>query len=181
MEKRIDVDAYFRRPETNRPQELVFGMAREPPAPFYGHQQAVGQLFLVLRTHVHERQLGDVCLAPMDVVLDEESGLVVQPDLMFISHERRDIIRNHVWGAPDLVVEVVSPATQHRDRTLKLAWYRKYGVRECWLVDAAERRIEVVDCESDQLESFTGDTPIRSRVLPHLAAPSSACFQTTPA
>ena len=51
----------------------------------YGHQQVVGELFLRLRTHVHERRLGDVCMAPVDVVLDEQSALGVQPDLIFIS------------------------------------------------------------------------------------------------
>jgi Uma2 family endonuclease len=176
MEKRLTLDEYFRMPETNRPQELTFGMLREPPAPTYGHQLIVGQLFLVLRDHVHARQLGEVCLSPMDVVLDQEAALVVQPDLMFISNERRSIIRSHVWGAPDLVAEVASPATQHRDRTLKLAWYRRYGVRECWFVYPIERRVDVVDCGGDSQESFAGEATIRSRVLPDLAVPANACF-----
>jgi Uma2 family endonuclease len=177
VDKRLSIDDYFRMTETNRPRELVFGMLRDPPAPFYGHQQVVGQIFLLLRTHVHERKLGDVCLSPMDVVLDADAALVVQPDLMFISTERRDIIRDHVWGAPDLVVEVASPATQYRDRTLKLVWYRKYGVRECWLVDPGENRIEVVDCDSNTSEAFTGEATIRSHVLPDLAIPAKACFE----
>lgn len=177
MEKRLTLDEYFRMPETNRPQELVFGVLREPPTPTYGHQRTVGQLFLVLRTHVHERQLGEVCISPMDVVLDEAAALIVQPDLMFISNERRSIIKNHIWGAPDLVVEVASPATQHRDRTIKLAWYRRYDVRECWFVYPAERRIEVFDCERDSDESFTGEAMIRSRVLPELAVPVNECFE----
>ena len=176
MEKRITVDEYFRMPETSRGHELAFGVLREPPTPTYGHQQTVGQLFLVLRSHVHDHQLGEVCLSPMDVVLDEEAALIVQPDLMFISNERRSIIRSHIWGAPDLVVEVASPATHHRDRTLKLAWYRRYDVRECWFVHPVERRIEVFDCERNSSASFTGEAPIRSRVLPDLAVPVNACF-----
>ena len=176
-EKRITLADYFTMAETNRPQELAFGVLREPPSPTYGHQQAIGQLFLVLRTHIHDRKLGEVCLSPMDVVLDEEAGLVVQPDLLYISNERRSIIRSHIWGAPDLVVEVASSSTQYSDRSLKLAWYRRYDVRECWLVYPAERRIEVFDCEGDSSESFTGEATIRSRVLPDLAVPAKSCFE----
>lgn len=177
MEKRLTLDEYFRMPETNRPQELVFGVLREPPTPTYGHQRTVGQLFLVLRSHVHDRQLGEVCLSPMDVVLDEEMALIVQPDLIFISNERRSIIRNHIWGAPDLVVEVASPTTQHRDRTLKLAWYRRYEVRECWLAYAREGRVDVIDCATEITESFAGDVPIRSKVLPAFSVPVVECFK----
>jgi Uma2 family endonuclease len=176
MEKRITTTEYFNRDESNRPAELVYGFVREPPTPYYGHQTVVGRLFRLLSAHVEERRLGGVCVSPMDVVLDQEAGLIVQPDLLFISSERTNIIRNHVWGAPDLVVEVASPSTEHRDRTLKLAWYRKYGVRECWLVHAATRRIDVIDCEGDGTGSFSGDQPIRSRVLPDLSVSVDECF-----
>mgnify|MGYP003481464412 FL=1 len=168
---------YFRRPETNRPAELVYGVVREPPTPFYSHQRVVGQLFLLLRTHVDERGLGDVCVSPMDVVLDKEAGLIVQPDVLFISNERSSIIQNHVWGAPDLVVEVASPSTAHRDRTLKLSWYRKYGVRECWFVYPHDQRVEVADCTDAGRESFAGAQEIRSRVLPELAVKAEECFR----
>lgn len=176
MERRITTDDYFRMPETNRPAELVYGVVREPPTPFYSHQRVVGQVFLLLRTHVEERGLGDVCVAPMDVVLDKEAGLIVQPDVMFISRERLSIIRNHVWGAPDMVVEVASPSTEHRDRTVKLSWYRKYGVRECWFVHPGEQRIEVVDCAGACRESFTGAQLMRSQVLPDLMVKGEECF-----
>jgi Uma2 family endonuclease len=169
MEDRITTDAYFSLPETNRSTELVYGVVREPPPPSYGHQRAVGRLFRLMIAHVEEHQLGDVILSPMDVVLDKDEGLIVQPDLIFISNERSSIIRTHVWGAPDLVVEVASPSTEHRDRTVKLAWYRRYGVRECWFVYPNEGRVDVVDCEGPGEASFTRDQVIRSRVLPEFA------------
>jgi Uma2 family endonuclease len=177
MEKRITTTEYFSRDESNRPAELVYGFVREPPAPTYGHQVAVGRLFQLLNAHVQERHIGAVVLSPMDVVLDQDAGLIVQPDLMFISNERASIIRNHIWGAPDLVVEVASPGTEHRDRTIKLAWYRKYGVRECWFVHAAARYVGVVDCEGDGAVSFSGDQLIRSRVLPDLSVSANECFE----
>lgn len=175
MDKRVTTGEYFRRPETNRPAEVVYGVVREPPAPSYGHQQVVGRLFRQLISHVEERALGNVVLSPMDVVLDEEAGLIVQPDLMFISNERSSIIKDHVWGAPDLVVEVASPASAYRDRTMKLTWYRTYGVRECWFVNPHTRVVQVVDCGGPAEQSFTGSESIRSRVLPELTLTADEC------
>jgi Uma2 family endonuclease len=176
MEKRITVDEYFRFPETNRPMELVYGLVREPPSPYGGHQLVVGQLYELLKIHVRERALGRVYVSPLDVVLDAEQDLVVQPDVLFISAARLSIVRGHVWGAPDLVVEVASPSTAQHDRTLKLAWYRRSGVRECWLAHQIDRRIDVVDCESDGRLSFTEDENIRSNVLPEFRATVRSCF-----
>ena len=63
------------------------------------------------------------------------------------------------------------------DRTLKLAWYKRYGVRECWLVDPKEERVEVVDLQNDVRKSFSGKTPIVSRVLPEFAVAAERCFE----
>ena len=176
MKKKITVDEYFMFPESNRPMELVHGYVRESAMPFGDHQLVVVRLTTLLDAHVRERNLGRV-FAPLDVVLNREGGLVVQPDLLFISNERMSIVPDRVWGAPDLVVEVASPSTQHRDRTLKLAWYRRYGVKECWLVDPRERQIEVVYCEFDTRTMFARDQRIESKVLPDFSAPASACFE----
>ena len=176
MERRYSTDDYFSLPETNRPSELVYGFVREPPAPLYGHQKVVGQLFYLLKMHVEENKIGDVCVSPIDVVLDEAAGLVVQPDVIFVAKERSSIIRNHIVGAPDVVVEVVSPGTEHRDRTLKLAWYRRYGVRECWIANPHARTIEVVDCTTGTRQSFAGTHAIRSQVLPTFVASAEGCF-----
>ena len=168
------MDEYFRMPESLRPMELEFGFVREPPAPAFGHQSVVTGLTALLKTHVDHRGLGVVCVSPIDVVLDRAGGLVVQPDIIFVAAGRRDIIRDRVWGAPDLVVEVLSPGTRRRDRTKKLRWYRHYGVRECWLVDPAARSVEVLECQAKPIRrtTFAGTERIVSAVLPdwHLAA-----------
>jgi Uma2 family endonuclease len=85
-----------------------------------------------------------VVWAPTDVVLSPES--VVQPDILFVSNERRGIIMEaNVSGAPDLVVEILSPSTAERDRELKLTLYARYGVREYWIVDPEDETVEVME------------------------------------
>ena len=107
--RRLTVDEYFDDPETLRPMELVHGIVREPPAPLYGHQVVVMRAIILLERHVRANGLGTVCVSPIDVVLDRDAALVVQPDLIFVSTARTSIIRDRIWGAPDLVVEVLSP------------------------------------------------------------------------
>src|SRR5713226_6142330 len=114
-QKRITLDEYFRFPEPNRPMELVYGYLREPPTPFGDHQLVVGRVLTMLDAHVRERNLGHVFVSPLDVILDRDAALVVQPDVLFIAKAQLEIVRGHVWGAPDLVVEVASTGTQHRD------------------------------------------------------------------
>ncbi len=177
MEKRLTLDEYFRMPETNRPEELIYGVVREPPAPTYGHQRKVVRLTTLLDTHVRAHGLGEICVSPVSVVLDRELELVVEPDIIFISNDRLAIAQDRVWGAPDLIVEVASPSTEHRDRTLKLAQYRRYGVRECWLVYPRDNRVDVIDCATEMKQSFAGEAPIRSKVLPELAILASECFK----
>jgi Uma2 family endonuclease len=95
---------------------------------------------------------------------------VLQPDVMFISQARAEIIRDFVRGAPDLVVEVASPGTARYDRDHKVRWYRACGVRECWLVDSQRQAVRVLDLAShaDGVE-FRGATVVRSTVLLLLA------------
>ena len=92
--------------------------------------------------------------------------------------ERLGIIRDQVWGAPDLVVEVMSPGTEQRDRTQKLQWYRQYGVRECWLVDPRQELVTVVDWTGalPAQRTATGGDAIQSSVLPGLETTAAAVF-----
>jgi len=168
MAERISVSKYFQLPETMQPMELVYGVVREPPPPSYGHQAIVTTLVVLLKAHVDREQLGIVCVSPVDVVLDLDKALIVQPDIIFVAEGRRDIIRDRIFGAPDLVIEVLSPGTSQRDRTTKLGWYWEYGVKECWLVDPKERQIEIVylDDPSELRRTFSGEDRIASRVLP---------------
>ena len=169
---------YLDTDETNRPRELAYGVLREPPAPFFSHQAIVLRIARILGDHVEPRGLGQVAVAPLDVILDVDNGLIVQPDVLFVSHERLSIIHNQVWGAPDLVVEVLSRATAARDRAEKLGWYRQYGVRECWLVDLSHEEVVVVDLTGPGVtrRPARGTATIRSTVLPDLEIAAAAIF-----
>jgi Uma2 family endonuclease len=173
------VDDYLRRLESMQPRELVWGVVREPPAPFYDHQWFLTRLTVLLTTHVRNHDLGEVCVAPIDVVLDRSRALIAQPDLIFIARDRLHIIDRQVWGAPDLVVEVLSPGTARRDRTTKLGWYRRYGVRECWLVDPSAWCVEVVRLTPRSLtrRTYGEGAVLRSNVLRSLRLRVSEVFE----
>ncbi len=169
MEKRVTVAEYLRMPETMYPQQLIYGVVREPPAPAYGHQAVVTRIGSMLFEFARRTKLGVACVSPVDVVLDRERNLVVQPDVIFVREERRHIVTDRVWGAPDLVVEVLSPRTAASDRKRKLEWYRKYGVRECWLVDDRAREVTVVRMDAVKprpVRIFRPPLRIYSPVLP---------------
>jgi Uma2 family endonuclease len=165
----ITTDEYFRTPETMLPQELVYGTVRDAPAPAPGHQTAVGLFFIALFLHAHERHAGGVWLSPIDVVLDREGSLVVQPDVIFVREERLHIVTDRVWGAPDLVVEVLSPNPRIGTLEERLDWFARHGVREWWLVRQPLRELEVLQLADGSVAGrhvCRGDRPIRSRVLP---------------
>src|SRR4029453_9078561 len=152
-ERAMTTDEYlYQTEETTRRRELVASVVREPPAPYFSHQQLVLKVARLLRDYVEARDLGVVAVAAVDVVLDRENNLVLQPDVLFVAATRLSIIRDQVWGPPDLVVEVHSQSTRIYDRGEKLRLYRKYGVRECWLVDLDGSGVMVMD--------FTGAMPV---------------------
>jgi len=127
--------------ETNQPIEIWDGELIMSPAPSFFHQVIVARVEEALRRWVKNRRLGVVASAPLDVVLAPQR--VVQPDVVFISKARLTIVKQHIGGAPDLAVEVVSPDRRKRDYKLKKERYEEYGVREYWIVDPQEERIEV--------------------------------------
>lgn len=166
----MKTDEYLSYPEDLRRRELVWGLVREPPSPFAPHQRVTTRMAALLDQHVREHDLGTVLVAPMDVVLDPDNDLVLQPDVIFIARERESIIRDFVRGAPDLVVEVTSAGTARYDRTEKVEWYRAYGVRECWLVDPQEQTVTVIDLPSATGGVlYQGNGIVRSSVLPQFA------------
>ncbi len=160
---------YFALPETVGPQELAFGVhhVRESPSPL--HQRTVAQLFLALHGHVRARLAGEVWLAPLDVVLDAAQALIVQPDLFLVGAGSECVVADRVWGAPELVIEVLSPHPRVGDIEERLGWFAEYRVRECWLVHQLERWVEVVRFGDGVVQGrvrLERDERIASDVLP---------------
>ena len=133
---------YRTTPEDKR-YELLDGDLLMTPAPNLKHQGVQFELGSRLGRFIKERALGEFFFAPCDVVLSNHD--VVQPDLLFVSREREHLLSggDNVRGAPDLVVEVLSPTTADRDRGYKHALYAKHGVREYWLVDPVDETIVI--------------------------------------
>lgn len=172
-------EEYFQTPESNRHEELEFGLLVREGAVTGWHQGQVGWIFVKLFEHVRMSGRGHVRCAPSDVVLDHEKALIVQPDILVLLGERVKLMDDKVWGAPDLVIEVASPSTRRRDRTHKVPWYRSYGVRECWLVDDEPEEITVYYLDSEPeapRRLFKGDEILESRVLPDFRHPTSSLF-----
>ena len=176
---RLTYQDYFDLPESDDRYELIDGELYIVPAPVPEHQDFLGELYVVIRAFVRENRLGRVFFAPLDVVLSEDD--VLQPDLIFVSSERPHVITNrNVMGAPDLVVEVLSPSTAQRDKTLKRKMYAKFGVREYWIADIVGRTIEVNVSSGDKFEVMgvygEGDT-FESPLLPGLEVNVSGVFE----
>ena len=142
---------YRHTPDDQR-YELLDGELIMPPAPDLRHQRIGIRLGSLLHAFVQERDLGEVFLPPCDVVLSNTD--VVQPDLLFVSHERAHLLLggDNVSGAPDLVVEILSSSTAGRDRTLKRALYARHGVGEYWLVDPDARTVTVLGLGGEDFE-----------------------------
>ena len=181
MTEHHSVVEYFSGPEELTRKELVWGIVREPAAPTCSHQAVVGRTFLVLASYAGRRGLGRVLVSPVDVVLDEAKALVLQPDIVFVAAERAGIVRDRIWGAPDLVVEVVSPGTKRRDTVDKRRWYRRYGVREYWIIDPVSQTVEVSTLDETtgrvQRTITHGRGRVCSNILRGLAEPTRTFFE----
>ena len=133
---------YLNAPEERR-YELLDGELLMVPAPGERHQSVAALLGWKLVQFVTENGLGRVYPAPFDVVLSDTD--VVQPDLLFVSNARAHLLTTaNVQGAPDIVVEILSPSTAERDRTFKRTLYARHGVNEYWLVDTVGENVTVL-------------------------------------
>ena len=161
-ETKLTYQDYANTPDDER-YELINGELILAPAPNISHQRSHRKLGLQITIFVDRHELGEVFLAPTDVVLSNAETEVVQPDVLFISNERRHIITEaNIQGAPDLVVEILSPSTAKRDWQAKRDLYAKHGVKEYWLADPATKIVWVMLPQNGALEVVetyaSGDT-----------------------
>ncbi len=160
---------YATLPDDGNRYEVVDGVLyMAPPSPFEAHQSASNLLATYLTIHIQFKELGRVYRVPFDVEL--APGTIVQPDVLVILHNgvaRRTATR--IIGAPDLVVEIASPATEKYDRQQKRDAYAKAGVREYWLVEPKQRTIEVLEGGVYHSRgSFSGEQRVPTTIVDEL-------------
>lgn len=123
--------------------QLLDGELIEMPSPTIRHQRASRKIVRKLDPFVVDNDLGEILYAPMDVVLADTD--TAQPDVLYISNERQHIIGARVIeGAPDLVVEILSPSTAQYDLGYKMELYARHDVREYWIGDCDAETIRVL-------------------------------------
>ena len=150
------------------PYQLIQGRLVMSPAPGIYHQIIVKNLMYAFEAFLRSNPSGMVLSAPVDVRLSEEN--VFQPDLVYIKRDRLSIVEHHlVRGAPDLVIEVLSPATASYDVNQKKQVYAAHGVDEYWIIDPNDRSVTVhrrLDDAYREVVVQTGEGTIRSEVVP---------------
>ena len=139
---KLTYEDYRSTPDDKR-YELLDGELVLAPAPRTTHQVVQNNISWRMSQFVSAQDLGTVFNAPTDVVLAGTN--IVQPDIVFVSHESAHIIEeNDIQGAPDLVVEVLSPSTASRDRGYKRTLYARHGVKEYWMAGVESATITVL-------------------------------------
>jgi len=170
---------YCQLPDDGKRYEILEGDLVAIPSPPRKHQKALLNLAIALFSFTQTNRLGEVYHGPLDVVLSEYT--VVQPDILFISNRRLSILtEENVQGAPDLVIEILSPATRERDLGLKKKIYARFGVKEYWIVDPEGETVEVIPLHAADFklhQLFQGDDVLRSFLLPGLEIPLPSIFR----
>lgn len=138
---RMTAAKFFELPESNSPIELLNGELVVSPTPIPHHQDAVGNTFVLLK-QIAKTVGGKAYVAPLEIYFDDDN--VPQPDVMWIAPTNLQVIgEKRLEGAPDLIVEVLSPGTAKNDKETKFRLYEKYGVCEYWIVDPVHQLVDV--------------------------------------
>ena len=159
---------YLAMPDDGRRYEILDGEVAVSATPVTLHQLIVGNLYWVLRGHVHGRRLGQVYLSPITVILANTT--VVEPDLVYVDTGRAGLVTDRgIRGAPTLAIEVLSPSTATSDRGPKFQLYARYGVPYYWIADTDAREVEAYELADQRYRLASrahGDT---SMALPPFA------------
>jgi Uma2 family endonuclease len=128
-------------PDDGKRREIIDGDLYVTPSPLNYHQKILLNLTGPFWQFLESHPLGELRFAPLDVILSDYD--VLEPDLLLVLNEHKHFLQDWVRGAPDLVIEILSPSTEGRDRGIKLKAYARFGVREYWIVDPVAHVVEV--------------------------------------
>lgn len=163
-------------PKDGKRYEIIGGESHVSHTPSLDHQELSGRLLGQLRGVVLPRHLGRVILGPIDVRFSNQD--LVKPDIVFVRAERRAICRDDaVHGAPDIVVEILSPTTRAYDLTEKLGLYQRFLVPEYWIFDPVVFTVtHLVLVDGRYVEAGPVGGVYRSSVLPDLVVDPAVLF-----
>lgn len=120
--------------------EVINNVIYMSPAPTFPHQEVLSNLHASMNVYGRKSNLGKCLVSPIDVYFDEKN--ILQPDIIFISNENMSIVKDEkVKGAPDLIVEVLSPGNKKHDTERKRPVYEKYGVKEFFIIDPRTKEV----------------------------------------
>ena len=158
----LTYEDYAALPNDGKRYEILEGELAVTPAPSTKHQIASANLFKILSRYIDNINLGTLLYAPVDLIL--ESTSVLQPDLLFVAKARQNIITDRaIEGAPDLVIEILSPNTSRNDRVTKAQIYSRHKVPAYWIVDPELETVEIylLNVDSYRLTAtLQGETPL---------------------
>ena len=150
--KKYTYEDYMKTSDDKR-YELIEGDLLMTPSPVPNHQRISRKIEFVLEEFVTQNNLGEIFDAPCDVYLDD--GNVIQPDILFISHDRLAIIgEKNIQGAPDLAIEIVSENSAYRDMVQKKRLYARFGIREYWIAIPESEEIEVYTLKNNTYQLY---------------------------
>ena len=156
------LEDYYALPDERR-VELIDGVIYDMSAPTTIHQMIGSEIREQLSSFIKSKK--GTCIpfaAPVDVQLDCDDRTMVQPDVLVVC-DRDKIIKRCIYGAPDFVVEVLSPSTKRKDGIIKLSKYISAGVREYWIVDPDKKQVVVYDFQKEDypvIYGFGGEIPV---------------------
>jgi Uma2 family endonuclease len=132
--ERMTSEEFFRYAPEDQKAELIDGVMIVHSPPLVIHEKLFRFLFRLLAAYAEEHDLGEVLGSRTPVELEVEQ--TYEPDILFVARERAGIVESKgVFGAPDLVIEILSAGTVHYDRGSKFKAYERASVRELWLID----------------------------------------------
>lgn len=164
--------------EGTRCQFINGEIVMTPPHNFI-RQKILGELHFLIKESLKLKNIGTVILSPIDVYLSEEE--VYQPDLIFVSTENNSIIQDKIKGAPDIVVEILSPSSAYHYLVHKKNIYEEKGVKEFWALDPEEKSFEIYENQSQKfilISKAKGKGVAASKILPDLKLQLEIIFKS---
>jgi Uma2 family endonuclease len=180
---KLTYEDFLQFPDDGQRHEILDGEHYVSAAPNVRHQVVLANLFRAFDGFVHSRRLGRLFFAPLDVLLSVHD--IVEPDLLYVRADKKALITAaNVQGAPDLLIEVLSPSGRKRDEVIKRDRYEKNGVAEYWLVDPEAETVKVFRREGKparygrpQLLSLREGDALTTPLLPGLEIPLAVVFE----